>query len=966
MKNLIQVGYVFVFIFAFTIITTFLFTRNEPTDTQCVEATTIQELKNVSYKDYNNVCKSLDKFISTTQVFDSKDSNVELFKANKYINESQAKTKNDQQRQLYKAEQKKNKTKQALFFYIVSFSMILYVTTMIIINVVYHKMTFEVGLKKTIYVVIILLLLLIIRDTNEISRSVKRATNEVGNFTGRALTKPFLNDMTTNIDKLLDSSFYVANNEIDKLSDIATCMSNNQKYHISLLEGDTRNFQSHKDLTDFYVLKNEPYFSQYEDMELNKIQYVVSRVNGYTTLKKVNFAGCGSIDLITKDFSKDLSNVMRHINFSRILNTAVSSNDYQSGWEKLLKDFDKAYAISNRNAGVLEETFMTLYGQNDAYDNMKKQLLVAYTIEFKKGLTFGFVGTDTFGVPDRDISDFTNMKTKMNSLESWYDKLNESVCINNTGVMRKTLDIYKHNDFENTNYMSFYYCMNFKDEGEVEPIHNRVYALDENVDQEVAFEEVIVEAQQIYTSLVDDLANQYKEIDEAFIANVQEAYNLEEKAVRLWNEGFYSMPKLLSHLTQSSFGYKEMFNEVVSVMTFDTQKAMPYFATMSKEEALYNFYTVADVKAAKPMIVSSDNLDSLIQSGDIATVLLTNQYGNQSLKSTSDDIGFGDVIDVMQNKVGNVYENFEHTLCKSSKIGFDTAECIQTSLDGAGHERVTKAVEDSKVLGITAVTSSFAFKGAQMVFMIGSRSASASGDKDKDTIEIGKEKKKPKKSKFALADGFVAGAAMIEGILFFVGTALYTLASLQEVAVKIPEFLAVYQQLTVSTFFMHFDEIMIVVLLMSLMSIHKNKAEEIGMTKIFHLTFSYMKNIPLFLGCTVIFIVVFIYFLNIMPLLLDFDSPTSYLQVGFYIMMMLILLVFFPVYLMTSILNLADSLDETGGIKTQVDEGANSVNNVVKTNTTGIALGFYTKGLNGISKAFQNATKPKDEKNKDK
>ncbi|MFZ3527945.1 hypothetical protein LCA30_02285 [Vibrio harveyi] len=962
MRNFVQVGYVAVFVLAFTMITTFLFSRAEPNDAQCIEATTIQQLKDVKYKDYKNVCKSLDKFISTTQVFDSKDPNIELFKANKYINESQAKTKNDQQKYLFKAEQKKDKTKQALFFNVVSFSLTLYVVIMIVINIIYHKMNFETAFKKTIYVVILLLLLLIVRDTNEISRSVKRATNEAGNFAGRVLTKPFLNDMTSNIDKLLDSSFYVANNEIDKLTDIATCMSNNQKYHISLLESDPKNFQNHNDLTDFYALKNEPYFSQFENMELNKIQYIVSRVNGYTTLKKVNFAGCGSIDLITKDFSKDLSNVMRHINFSQILKTAITSKDYQAGWEKLLKDFDKAYAISNRNSGILEETFMTLYGQDDAYDNMKKQLLVAYTIEFKKGLTFGFVGTDSFDIPDRNISDFANMKTKMNSLESWYDKLNESVCINDMGVMKKTLDIYKHNDFETTAYMNYYHCMNFKDDGIVEPIHQRIYALDENVNQEVAFDEVIVEAQQIYTELVDDLANQYKEIDEAFIANVQEAYNLEEKAVRLWNEGFYSMPELLSHLTQSSFGYKEMFNEVVSVMTFDTQKAMPYFATMSKDEVLYNFYTVADVKAAKPVVISSDNLDSLIQSGDIATELLTNQYGNQSLKSTSDAIGFGDVIDVMQNKVGNVYENFEHTLCKSSKIGFDTAACIKTSLDGAGQERVVKAVEDSKVLGITAVTSSFAFKGAKMVFMIGSRTVSG----DKDNIEVGKESKKPKKSKFSLADGFVAGAAMIEGILFFVGTAVYTLASLQEVAVKIPEFVSVYQQLTVSTFFMHFDEIMIVVLLMSLMSVYKNGAEEVGINKIFHLMFSYMKNITLFLGGTVIYFVVFTYLLNLMPLLINFDSPTSYFQVAFYMIMMLILLIFLPIYLMKSILNLIDSVDQTGGIKTQVDEGADSVSNVVKTKTIGIAFSFYKKGLNGISNSLRKAVKSKDEKNKTK
>ncbi|QOD55610.1 hypothetical protein IC627_09660 [Photobacterium damselae subsp. piscicida] len=69
---------------------------------------------------------------------------------------------------------------------------------------------------------------------------------------------------------------------------------------------------------------------------------------------------------------------------------------------------------------------------------------------------------------------------------------------------------------------------------------------------------------------------------------------------------------------------------------------------------------------------------------------------------------------------------------------------------------------------------------------------------------------------------------------------------------------------------------------------------------------------------------------------------------------------------MKSILNLIDSVDQTGGIKTQVDEGADSVSNVVKTKTIGIAFSFYKKGLNGISNSLRKAVKPKDEKNKTK
>ncbi|WP_219623929.1 hypothetical protein, partial [Vibrio parahaemolyticus] len=120
------------------------------------------------------------------------------------------------------------------------------------------------------------------------------------------------------------------------------------------------------------------------------------------------------------EFSGELAEIMRSVDFSNVLYDAIVSNNFESGWTQISEKFDELNPVSDQIA-----------------KNRKTQLLVAYKKEFTKGLIAGAVLFDeTTGEPIK--TDFSNFNKLMEQADEYYRYINKSVCIVNNEILIET------------------------------------------------------------------------------------------------------------------------------------------------------------------------------------------------------------------------------------------------------------------------------------------------------------------------------------------------------------------------------------------------------------------------------------------------------------------------------------------------------------------------------------------------
>lgn len=959
----LQVGTLIAVLLVTVAFFTKVFTIEEPTDKGCVKVETISQLKDTNIE-LGTVCKSLDKMNQTMQVFDKRDQfDAPIYNANEFINESVAAQKNAIQESLYAAED------QRLFKDIrkILANEYLVITTIIIFGfiVIRLKNTSKIDylIKTLIPIVAIVMLLVMLENSNTFKVGLNRMIQSTGNSVFHLIAKKDIKNFTKNEDVLIDSSFVNAYSDLSSLYSIGVCMSNNQKNHITWLEIEGKGFDSKSEMTDFYDNKLNPYFVEYESANNRKVKYHVDRDLQKARLKGVTFQDCGYVDFANKNFSKELSFVLENVGFERAMKMAVSGNDYEAGWNILDEGFDKAYAINHSNSTLIDE-FLTVYAQDDDYDNIKKQLLIYYTVEYKKALLFGNVATTGFmKYPSSDVSNFTNFQKHMKNAEKWYDLVNKSVCIENDHLILDTQNKLISSDFENTNQLGFYYCMDFNDES-ITINHNKYYNPDdEKIDKKVALENAYKESKDLFLNDVNQLASEYKAVNDKFIEIVQTIYDLDKKAIRLWNEGFVSRAKFYNHLKQSGFGYTDIFREIIGINNFNIDLSVKsYYSNAGMEsDSNYNLYTESVIRANMPPVDNQSKIESQLETGRVSSDLFRDQFGSQDLNSNQEPSDMWDVFDAVQNRTVNSYKNVQRMFCASTDLTFDRERCITESINGAGNQRVSQLADDMKVLGVTSSLSGFSLKLVRQSISLPVKIL-AENKKSKGKAVIGKATKAGKNGLSKVGAGMAGASKVVEDTMILTGFVAYIGGNLMTLASKLSEIVSVFFNVSLGIFAENITLMLYGAVLCRLLLVWKKDNINHVLESFYKNVFSVFLKLMFFIAGLEIFMIIDSYLKNNIFQMSDWlkvDSPTEMILTS---ILVFILFSFGTYKIYAGITSIFDKYDTTGAIRTTVDDTMNTVQSVMSMKQS-LLISKATRGYMKLaSRKSKNSNKNDDQK----
>lgn len=941
-----------------------VFTIAEPSDEGCAKVETISQLKNMDVE-FGTVCKSLDKMQNTMQVFDKRSQfDAPVYKENEFINGSVAAQKNAIQSSLYAAEEQRLSNLPEIRKIIANKYLIIFGIVIFGFVLARQKGSKVDYLIKTLLpITAIIILLVMLENSNTFKIGLNRMIQSMGNGVFHYIAQKELKDLTKNEEVLIDSSYVNAYSDLSALYSIGVCMSNNQKNHITRLELLNEGFDSKPEMTKFYDNKNNPYFVEYEDANERKVKYHVDRDILTARIKGVTFQDCGYVDFANKTFSKELSAVIQHIDFELAMKKAVAGNDYEGGWKILDEGFDKAYAVNNSDSNIAD-AFLAVYTQDDDYDNIKKQLLIYYTVEYKKAMLFGAIGTESFmNYPSSEISNFSNFHKHMANAEKWYDLVNKSVCIENDHLILDTSNKIKQSDFDNNNDLSFYYCMDFKSDGSITLNHDKYYTKDGKVDKQIALKNAYKASQDLFLNDVKALASEYKEVNDKFITLVSSIYDLDKRAIRLWNEGFISRAKFYNHIKQAGFGYKDIFREIIGVNNFNVDLAVKsYYSNVDmSHDSQYNLYTESVVKANMPVVDNTSKIESQLETGRVSSDLFRDQFGSQDLNSNHEPSDMWDVYDAVIDRTVNSYHNVQKIFCASTDPTFDRERCITESVNGAGTERVTQLSEDAKVLGATSVVGGFALKTGRQAISLPAKLL-ANNKKSKGKAVIGKATKSGKKGLSKVGAGMAGASKVVEDTMILTGFVAYIGGNLMTLASKLNEIISVFFNVSLGIFAENITLMLYGSVLCNLLFVWKKESVRNVIESFYRNVFSAFLKLMFFMAGLEIYMMLDSYFKNNVFQFGDWikvDTPTE-MVLSTIIVMLFFSFGSYKIY--SGITELFDKYDNTGSIKTTVDDVMQTVQSGMSIKQSLLLSKVASKYMNVMSKDSKKENKNDNKK----
>lgn len=941
---------------------TVVFTIQEPTDEDCIKAESITDLKYMDIE-FGSVCKSLDKMNQTMQVFDKRgDFDKPMYEENDFINGSIAAQKNAIQESLYASEEQRiSNTSEIRKIiankYLIIFGLIIYFITLIRLD---KESKTDYLIKTGLPITVFLTLLVILENTNTFKIGLSRMIQATGNAAFHYVAKSEIKNLTKNEEVLIDTSYINAYSDLKSLYSIGVCMSNNQKNHITWMEIEADGFNSKPEMTEFYDKKLSPYFVEYEDAQGRKVKYHVDRDVLGARLKGITFKDCGYVDFANKTFSKELSYVMQNIDFGLAMKTAVDGKDYEGGWDILDQGFDKAYAVNNSTSNVAD-AFLAAYTQDDDYDTIKKQLLLYYTVEYKKSILFGNIGTESFmNYPTSETSNFANFEKHMRNAERWYDSVNKSVCIENDHLILDTSNKIKSSDFDLTHQLTFYYCMDFQSDGSITINHSKYYNPDdEKIDKKIALEITYAESRELFLKDVELLATEYKAVNDKFIELVRSIYDLDKKAIRLWNEGFVSRAKFHNHIQQAGFGYKEIFREIIGINNFNVDLAVKSYysnAGMARD-SLYNLYTESVLNANLPVVNTTEKIESQLETGRISSDLFRDQFGSQNLNSNHEPADMWDVLEAVQNRTVDAYDNVQNLFCTSTSPTFDKQSCITQNVNGGGSDGVRQLSEDLIVLGGTNVIGGFGLKTARMMVAVPAKMF-ANNKNSKGKAAIGKATRTGKKGLSRVGGAMSGASKIVEDTMVITGFFAYIGGNLMVLANKLSEIVSMFFNVSLGIFAENVSLMLYGSVLCSLLLVWKKDRVNNVIDAFVRNTFSGFLKVMVFICGVELFMISKKYFENNIFQMSDWvavDSPID----SMLMMCVIILLFSFGMFkLYTGITQIFDKYDFTGSIRTTVDDTMKTVNSVMSVKQSLFISKFTTSYL----KMSQNRSKDNQKK----
>lgn len=471
------------------------------------------------------------------------------------------------------------------------------------------------------------------------------------------------------------------------LMKLNVCLSNNQKLHIensqSVWYG---RIESEKEMIDLYFQKNIPYIigdevsvNPFGDIETDakKIGYYVNDLNLITGVK---FADCGEVKFVSYSLSSSTIERMKAVNFSKHLSSALSAKAYKNNLDFLVRDFQSEYGDSvSENDELIE-------------------LVVLFSIEYKKGLIFGYVKPKDKENPTRTI-DATHLSNNLSYADSMYVNLSEAQCLKRGDLVKDSIKAIEEFQGGSDTAITQTECISF-DETELVPATLTPYAYHENkllVDEKIR--SVLDLAEPTVLEAAKQLSNEYKIVNDEFVKTISELSNLDKSLTYLWNQGGESHGKFLNILYSQSNDYIKTHALLLDVSRMDYSLALPSF-TLDDEPMIDT--DINQVNALlKPL---SDLLDT-------DTELVSMNVSNSMLEYKLDNTAFnvGDVFTGGTSAISDALTNFkEATSKKLSSFARMTcngkkSECDEMLLNYDGVKEWNQSADTAIEIGVPAV-----------------------------------------------------------------------------------------------------------------------------------------------------------------------------------------------------------------------------------------------------------------------
>ncbi|ENQ8646681.1 hypothetical protein ACEQ8A_000285 [Vibrio fluvialis] len=655
---------------------------DQPTDDACIDTDAdLSEITNKSFSEHFTICKSLDKNVQLNNVFDDiSDQEENIFSSNQFISEADAARKNAEQAVIQETGDLVFELNNDLVDFFKSHGgLVTYTILGMLLSGLYGLKRYNSEQHSIIDVVAksvaIFALIMFFGSVVSQSQWFQKGWSRVTILTGNGFIKNFEAkqiDNLTSIKRKVTTDF---NNQaqitIDSLFKANICLSNNRKEMLQHKELTLNGYGDVSELVSFYKGKNEAYFPRTEQRNERVIKYHYNNLSQYPTISGIELKGCGFLPFQATEFSGELAEIMRSVDFSTVLFDAIVGNNFESGWIKISEKFDDLNPVSDQMV-----------------KNRKTQLLVAYKKEFTKGLIAGAVLFDeTTGEPIK--TDFSNFNKLLQQADEYYRYINKSVCIVNNEILIETNK--RLPEFMQTGEMTYYYCMDLNNEtpllvsknlyipesGSVQHKSARRIEKQNDVDREVK------KARNFFKSSRQELADSYSKVHDVYSEELDKIYNIKETLIEYYNCGSRCVQKFWKTVYHDNPELRHLYSVSGFFFKFNYSKSLPYFNS-SVDPQVDNYAKIYTVDFVEQFIPKDDVNLKLIQAfeemnGTIGTEMLKNQWHVES--SVENTVKGDSWLDGVESTI----KNQERLYCIGlPENGSAKTECRDFMVNGGG------------------------------------------------------------------------------------------------------------------------------------------------------------------------------------------------------------------------------------------------------------------------------------------
>ncbi|EGR3140796.1 hypothetical protein DLH75_25105, partial [Vibrio parahaemolyticus] len=602
------------------------------------------------------------------------------------------------------------------------------------------------------------------------SQWFQKGWSRVTILTGNGFIKNFeakqINNVTSIKRKVTADFNNQAQIQMESLFKTNICLSNNRKEMLHHKELTLNGYGDVSELVSFYKGKNEPYFPRTEPRNERVIKYHYNNLSQYPTISGIELKGCGFLPVKATEFSGELAEIMRSVDFSTVLFDAIVSNNFESGWTKISAKFDDLNPVSDQMA-----------------KNRKTQLLVVYKKEFIKGLTAGAVLFDEkTGEPIK--TDFSNFNKLMEQADEYYRYINKSVCIVNNEILIETNK--RLPEFMQTGEMTYYYCMDLNKETPTLVTKN-LYIPDSGSVQHKSAKRVeklndvsreVKKASNFFKASRQELADSYSNVQDVYSEELDKIYNIKQTLIEYYNCGSRCVQKFWKTVYHDNPELRHLYSVSGFFFKFDYSKSLPYFNS-SVDPQVDNYAKIYTVDFVEQFIPKDDVNLKLIHAfeemnGTIGTEMLKNQWHVES--SVENTVKGDSWLDGVESTI----KNQERLYCIGlPENGDDKTECRDFMVNGGGvttyYDIQSQYLDYGSDLAIGGVVTKHSASFAASVAEKKLNSFIAKENKSKKSFATGSKKSSKKGAAVAAQSAMIAAqvASFSGSVMIVFGATVY-------------------------------------------------------------------------------------------------------------------------------------------------------------------------------------------------